>query len=45
MKLGVRKEIFFLRNHGENEVGNSRLFEKALNEAKASGLQLSFKIF
>ena len=43
--MSMRKEIFFLRNHGENEARNSRLFEKALNEAKASGLQLSFKIF
>ena len=40
--MSMRKEIFFLRNHGENEAGNRRLFEKALNEAKATGLQLSF---
>ena len=44
------KKIFFSKNHSENEarrlVPNLILFfEKALNEGKASGLQLSFNIF
>ena len=43
-------EIFFLNNHAENDAGRLVpdlffIFEKALDEAKASDLQLSFNIF
>ena len=42
--------MFFFKHHAENEVGRLvpdlfLLFEKALYEVKASGLQLSFDIF
>ena len=42
-------KIFFFKNHAENEAGRLApdlflLFNKALHEAKASGLQLSFTI-
>ena len=44
------KEIFFSKNHEENEAGGLvpdlvLLFRKALYEVKASGLQLNFIIF
>ena len=41
--------MFFFKNHAENELGrlvpDLFFFQKALYEAKASGLQLSFNIF
>ena len=52
MKFGqvLEHKIFFVKRHTENEtrrlVPDLFLFlEKALYEVKASGLQLSFKIF
>ena len=46
--IGYNK-IFFFKNNAENEAGklvpDPLFFEKALNEVKASGLQLSFNIF
>ena len=53
-KLGQLKEHnkrnIFLKNHARNEAGRLvsdlfSLFKKALNEGKASSLQLSFNIF
>ena len=46
----VTSEIFFFRNHAENVAGGlvQDLFlfcKKALDEVKASGLQLSFSLF
>ena len=43
MKLG-QLIIFFFKNHAENEAGRLVL-NKALNEVKANGLQLSLNIF
>ena len=45
----LSKEIFFFKNHAENEAGRlvynlSLIFEKAFYELKASDLQLNFKI-
>ena len=44
------RETFFFKNHVENKSGRLvpdllLFFQKALFEVKASGLQLSFKIF
>ena len=53
MKFGhlidITREIFFLKNHAENEVGRLGadlflFFKKALYQVKASGLQLRFNI-
>ena len=43
-------EIFFFKNHAENETGRLvrdpiLFFKKAFLELKASGLQLSFSFF
>ena len=44
--INITREIFFFKNHAENEMGTSFcFFEKALIEVKASGLQLNFNIF
>ena len=44
------KEIFFFKNHAENEAGRPvpglfLLFKKVLQKVKASGLQFGFTIF
>ena len=53
MKFGhlidITREIFFLKNHAENEVGRLGadlflFFKKVLYQVKASGLQLRFNI-
>ena len=46
MKSG-QGEIVFFKNYAENEAGNQFqiVFEKALYEVKASGLQPRFNIF
>ena len=46
----IIRETFFFKNHAENKSGRLvpdlfLFFQKALFEVKASGLQLSFKIF
>ena len=44
----LTREIFFFKNHAENETRPSRslwVFKKTLYEVNASGLQLSFNIF
>ena len=47
----ISRELFFFKNHAQNEVGRLvldlfLLFKKALNEVKASGLQvICFNIF
>ena len=46
----MARQIFFYKNHAENEAGRIvsdlfLLFKKAFYEVKASGLQLSFDIF
>ena len=46
----MNQEIFFFKNHGENEAEKLipdafKFFKKALYELKASVLQLSFNIF
>ena len=46
----MTREIFFFKNHAENETGKVvpdlfLLFKKALNEVKAGGLQVSFDMF
>ena len=43
------RDTFFLKNHAENDAerlvpDHFLFFKKALNEVKASGLQLSFNI-
>ena len=46
--LSITWEIFFYRNHRENEAGwlvLDLLFKKVLYEAQASGQHLSFNIF
>ena len=45
----ITREILFFRNHAKNEAGKLVLdlflfFKKALDEVRASGLQLSFNI-
>ena len=45
-----KRNIFFLKNHTENEAGRPLpgfflFFEKSIYEVKTSGLQLSFNIF
>ena len=45
----ITREIFFVKNHAENEAGRLvpdlfLFFEKNLYEVKARGLQLSFNI-
>ena len=49
MKFGHLKEIFFFKNHAENEADKLvpdlfLLFKKALHKLEASCMQLSFKI-
>ena len=46
MKWNIRKQTFSFKNHAENEAGTIvpdlfLFFEKALYEAKSSGVQLS----
>ena len=46
----MTREIFFFKNHAENETGKVvpdlfLLFKKALNKLKAGGLQVSFDMF
>ena len=48
--VNITREIFFFKNHAENEARRLvsdlfLFFKKALNEIKASSLQLSFNIF
>ena len=50
MKWNIRKQIFSFKNHAENEAGTIvpylfLFFEKALYEAKSSGVQLSQNLF
>ena len=53
MKFGqqnITREIFLFKNYAENEAGRLVLdiilfFQKTLYEKKASGLQLSLKVF
>ena len=45
----ITREIFFLKNHAENEAGTLEpdlflFFKKDLYNVKASGLQLSFNV-
>ena len=49
-KGNITRQIFFLKNHAENEAGrlvpdHFLFFKKALFEVNASGLQLSFNQF
>ena len=49
-KYNITSEIFFFKNHAENEAGrlvpdHFMFFKKTLHEVKTSGLHLGFNIF